>query len=593
MNLRLNIQYKITLIVAATVGIILTGIYLYLNKNLKEHTYQLIHANLLKESTFTKSILENNVGQNIAVENFSRLADHIGQDLKLRVTIVSGDGAVLGDSELNDEHILSLDNHLYRPEVQGALKNGFGESRRYSTTMKKEMLYMAYLLKEGKMKGTILRLSIPLSVINIISDNLKNMLILSLILAFIMASFIGLGASFFVSKPIKDISLIARGIAEGNYSRRISISTNDELEELGVVINHMSEQIKSKIDEIISNKSRFEAILLSMFEGVMVIDQEGSILLVNETLKKFLNIKENSIGRKPLEVLRNIELHEIVNSILVKKNKFETREISILLPEEKTLQVHAAAVIRNKTTDGAVLVFHDITELRRLEIVRRDFIANVSHEIRTPITNIKGYAETLLDGALDDKKNAKEFLRIIEADSTRLSMLVDDLLDLSRIESGKLNLIIAPNHLISIIDRVVVGLKKQLQEKRISVIKKIPKDLPAINVDLSSMTQVFLNLVDNGIKYSEPDTSIAITAKEAGKDVQIDITDHGIGIPQEDIPRIFERFYRVDKARSRDLGGTGLGLSIVKHIIQSHNGKITVTSELSKGSTFSLFLPKA
>ena len=268
------------------------------------------------------------------------------------------------------------------------------------------------------------------------------------------------------------------------------------------------------------------------------------------------------------------------------------KEIVILEPEERTFQVYAAPVLRGSELDGAVLVFHEITELRRLENVRRDFVANVSHEIRTPLTSIKGYAETLLDGAIKDKKNAEDFLGIISSDSNRLVQLVDDLLDLTRIESGKLNLKMSPYSLEAIVDRVFVGLKEQSQKSRITLRKEVPPGLPDVNVDEASIAQVLLNLISNGIKYNRDGGSVVVSALKDGDFVRVNVSDTGIGIPEQDISRIFERFYRVDKARSREMGGTGLGLAIAKHIVQSHNGDVFVESELEKGSTFSFTLPK-
>ena len=590
--MRLNIHHKITLILTVTVAVIFSGIYLYLNKNLKEYAFQRIKTNLSQELSFAKVHLESSFSQTLSPQKVDDITNQIGESLNLRATIISLDGTVLGDTEINSEKLLNVENHLMRSEVQGALKSGFGESRRFSTTIQKDMLYMARLFGEGSRQGFI-RLAIPLSEINVVSDNLKRFLLVALLFAFVFTIAIGSTAFIFVTKPIKEISTVAQEIAKGNYSKRVFLSTNDEIGDLSKAINYMSEQINTKIEEIVSSQSRFEAVLLSMYEGTMVIDKSGSIILMNQVLRKIFHVDKDPMGQKLLEIIRNIEIQEIAGNVLKFKECVASQEITILAPNERTLQVYATPVLRGKELDGAVLVFHEITELRKLENIRKDFVANASHEIRTPLTSIKGYAETLLEGAIDDKKNAKDFLQIISTDSNRLVQLVDDLLDLSRIESDKLNLKFAAHSIESITNRVIVGLKKQALNREITLKKDISKNISEVNIDDTSIAQVLLNLIENGIKYNKKCGSISISAKEDGNFVRVNVSDTGIGIPEEDLPRIFERFYRVDKARSRELGGTGLGLSIVKHIVQAHNGEVSVVSELEKGSTFSFTLPKA
>ena len=351
-------------------------------------------------------------------------------------------------------------------------------------------------------------------------------------------------------------------------------------------------QTKEQLAQVLSNQSKLEAVFGSMFDGVMVIDQSGEILLMNQTLKDLWNVTQNPVGRKPLEVIRNMEIQQLTDKVLQGKAGVTSQELSVLVPEEKFFQVHATPVIREGQVDGVVLVFHDITKLRHLERVRRDFVANVSHELRTPIATIKGYAETLLDGALDDKANAKDFIQIIYSDSDRLAILINDLLELSQIESGNMNLSLNECSLEMLINRAIKLLQPMLLDKSITIKFDVPVDFPKLKVDETSIVQVFLNLIENAIKYNKPQGSITISAYKKDPAIVISISDTGIGIPEEDLPRIFERFYRVDKARSRQLGGTGLGLSIVKHIIQAHNGEMSVRSELGQGSTFTITLPQ-
>jgi two-component system phosphate regulon sensor histidine kinase PhoR len=589
--LRINIQYKIIFIFAVIVAIILSGTYLYLNNNLTKKTYLRIKENLLKETFLSRSILEKYSGKDYKVKELDGIADDIGGRLEVRATIIGIDGKVLGDSDLNAEELRDVENHFYRPEVQKALKGKFGESRRFSTTVKKDMLYIATTFGEGP--DGVVRLSIPLSEIDIISNNLKKMLMISFLFAFILVIFAGSIASALISKPLKEVSTAAAGIAGGDFSGKIYVSTKDEIGDLADAFNHMSEQIKSRIEEVVSNKTRLEAVLLSMFDGVMVVNTKGEIILMNPRLKDVLKVTERPEGKKPLNVLRNIEVQEITDAVLDKSKGIETREVSLFLPEEKIFSIHATAIIRDEEIDGGVLVFHDITQLRRLEEVRRDFVANVSHELRTPVSNIKGYAETLLEGALKDKKNAEDFLNIIHSDSDRLAKLISDLLDLSKIESGKIDMDIKPCKIRPIAERVVAGLQKQAVKKSVTVEVNISESIPNIAADEAGMAQVLLNLIDNALKFTDKAGKVTISAEEKKDLVQIDVADTGCGIPEDDLPRIFERFYRVDKAHSRELGGTGLGLSIVKHIVQSHGGEVFVHSILGKGSTFSFTIPKA
>lgn len=590
--MRVNIHYKITFIFTIIVAVILFSIYLYLNSNLQKNTYQRIKENLRKETSFAKSYLEEDVAKSAQSYKLDIIADRFGKALELRLTIIGLDGTVFGDSELDNDELVKVENHLYRPEVQQAIKYGIGESRRFSTTVKKDMLYIATTYGKEEPQG-IIRLSIPLSEIEQISVRLKKMLVASLLSAFILAMIISFLASVFISKPVREMLWVAQDIAHGDFSRKILATSNDEIGDLAKAFNYMSEQIKLRLQEVTLSRSRLEAVLLSMFEGVMVVDSKGTILLMNQTLKDLLLIKDDPLGRRPIEVIRNIEIQEIADCALKRECGVEACELSILAPEEKILSIHATPVIRGSKVEGAVLLFHNITELRRLEKVRKDFVANVSHELRTPISSIKGYAETLLEGALEDKENARDFLNIIYSDSDRLAKLIDDLLDLSKIESNRLRMDIKRCSLSPLVNKVVSSLSRQAKDTSIAIKIDIPTDISNILADEARIAQVLLNLIDNAIKYNREKGKVIIAAREKNAFVQVDVSDTGVGISEKDLPRLFERFYRIDKARSRELGGTGLGLSIVKHIVQAHNGEVSVQSVLGQGSTFSFTIPKA
>lgn len=590
--MRLNIHYKITLIFVIISGIILLGVFFYIGNILREYTTHRIKANISKQLEFCKSYLAESSFGSLSGYGLDRIADKIGHDLDLRVTIIGLDGVVYGDSQINIDELPAVENHLFRPEVQKAIQSGFGESRRFSTTIKDDFLYMAALHNQDD-DSIIIRLSIPLSEIRQLLGRLRHTLAYSLLAAFILSGLVSYLASFFISRPIKKISGFARNIAQGDYRRKILVRSNDEIGDLAATVNYMATQVERRIEEVSHSKSRLEAVFASMFEGVIVVDAAGLIILMNQALKKFFGIKEDPLGKRPIELIRNLQIQEMVDDTVNLHKEHISREISVMLEEEKNLSVHVAPIKRNGKIEGAVLVFHDMTNLRKLEKIRQDFVANVSHELRTPISSIKGYAETLLDGALYDKENAEDFIKIILSDADRLASLIDDLLNLSKIESGKLELEYRRYRFFPIVEKVRESLKKTIAEKSISLKIEIPENLPEILVDETRIKQVLLNLIDNAVKYNRTGGDIIISARAIKDFIQVNISDTGIGIPEKDLPRLFERFYRVDKARSRELGGTGLGLSIVKHILQAHNGEISVSSEEGRGTTFTFTLPRS
>lgn len=587
--MRVPVHLKITLSFCLITACLLIGAYQHLKDYLETHTYNRIHDRMAKELSLSRAYLEDHCTDPLDY-TIDTVADHIGTMLACRITIIAANGTVYGDSELDGTALRQLENHAHRPEVRQAWAHGFGESRRYSTTLKQDMLYMATVFSHGKLHG-IIRLAVPLADITQVVNRLQKTLYVAFFIMFIAMLIIGHVTSLFISKPLKKLSAFTRNIGAGDYTQRIHVATHDEIADCAAAFNDMAQQINENINEITQHKSRLEAVFASMIDGVIVVDTKGTIILMNDALKKTLLIDSPPEGRQTIEVIRNMHIQELIESALTAPTTIHSREITLLHPAEKILLIHATPIIRNDTVDGVVLVFHDITELRHLENIRKDFVANVSHELRTPIATIKGYAETLLDGALDEPENAREFLTIIMNDADRLAQLINDLLDLSKIESGALELKKTQADLKPLIERAVVHLQKALEEKSISLTVDLPDTLQPVLCDPDCMLQVFMNLIDNAIKYNKPNGSITVSAQAVNNHIEIAIRDTGIGIPEKDLPRIFERFYRVDKAHSRHLGGTGLGLSIVKHIIQAHNGTISIHSILGSETTIRFSLP--
>ncbi|MCF7872695.1 MAG: cell wall metabolism sensor histidine kinase WalK, partial [Candidatus Omnitrophica bacterium] len=588
--MRIKIHYKLTLIFIAIITVVLAVNFLYLNNKLKNHILTRTKDNLKKQTQLAKITIKKNFSLDDQLYSIDKLVDKIGKSLDLRTTVINRAGVVLGDSELDGKDLKEVENHLMRPEVQEALVKGEGLSKRFSKTIGKDLIYYALPLEKEKTIA-IVRLSIPLSEVEMISGKLKEILFFSFIGVFLLASGVSFLAALFITRPIKEISWVAKGVANGNLDRRVSVNSLDEIGDLAEAFNFMLDQIKLKIEEVTASRSRLKAVLLSMFDGVMVTDKKGDIILVNNTLKKELKIKQDPEGKLSLEVIRNLEIQKAIEEILEKKSGIFSKEITITELTKKTFILHAAPVLKGGRPDGAVLIFHDITELRRLEHVRKDFIANVSHELRTPVTNIQGYAETLLAGAWQDEKDLKEFLNIIYSDTEKLAHLINDILDLSKIESTDKPLKLELVNLNDLILKVVKNINKKADKKEIKLQKNLDKNISKLSVDKMQIEQALLNIIDNAIKYTLKQGKINISTTQLKDKVRIDISDTGIGIPEKDLKRIFERFYRVDKARSHKLGGTGLGLSIVKNIILNHNGKIWCKSIEGAGSTFSFTLP--
>jgi two-component system phosphate regulon sensor histidine kinase PhoR len=585
----MHIHHKIVAIFTITTAFILSGIYFSLNTNLREQAYRRISSTVAGEALAVKTLVEQYVGSE---DDYDTLADSLGADLRLRVTIVDADGIVLGDSGLDGEALRVIEKHALRPEIVTAFTQGSGVSRRYSKTLDMDMFYHAVRFVRNGQTGVV-RLAMPLSELAQIGRQLRRLLILPLLLAFFCVLALNSVTAAVVSRPLRAITGEARRIAAGDFSRNLPVRGSDEIGRLAEAFNYMIEHVRSRIEDVTTNKSRLEAVFLSMFDGVLVVDARGSIVLMNEALRELLNVRLDPVGKRPMEVIRNIGIQELTTETLTLKDGLIRREVSILMPEEHHLLVHATPIVRGKRAEGAVLVFHDISELRNLENIRKDFVANVSHELRTPIASILGYTETLLDGAISDPDNARDFLDIINTEAARLAALINDLLDLARIESGSLQMQFQPCSMHQIALRVIEGITPIADKKKIIVRHEIELNLPPVRADEPQLTQVMINLIDNAIKYTGEKGIITVSAVVAGNALRVRVSDTGIGIPEQDMPRIFERFYRVDKARSRAEGGTGLGLAIVKHIVQAHNGEIFVESVPGQGSTFTFTLPLA
>jgi two-component system phosphate regulon sensor histidine kinase PhoR len=402
-----------------------------------------------------------------------------------------------------------------------------------------------------------------------------------------------------LTHPILEVAQKAIQLVSSTFGKEVQVSSTDELGSLSKVISEMGIQFRNQIEEISKEKDYLQTILKGMVEGVLVVDGRGRILTVNDALRHLLSLSSDVSDKMPLEIIRNAELEGAIRKAIHDGENIAL-ELDLDKSGEKTIEVNVVSILpSNKRMDedsegirGAIAVFHDITRLKQLEKIRQDFVANVSHELRTPLTTIKGYAETLLEGALKEDR-AFQFVQVIKRHTDRLTKIVEDLLMLSKIETKEFNLKMDVISVRDFIDDIIDFVKNPAEKKKISLSRnEIPSSL-AVQADRDYLEQILINLLDNAIKYTPEGGRVTVSAIERdSKDIQFSVEDNGIGIPKEDLSRIFERFYRVDKGRSKELGGTGLGLSIVKHLVQAHGGRVWVESQIGKGSTFYLTLPK-
>lgn len=518
-----------------------------------------------------------------------------------RVTLVDSTGRVLADSAVQDRDLATVENHRMRPEIEQAIATGSGTDMRASHTTGDRTLYRAVRLNEPGTTSSplFLRLGLPMTALEQELATLKRNLTLAFGTAFLIVVGLSIWLGRSLTKPLSDMATAARQLAAGDHSVRIQTRSRDEVGLLADTLNHMTDELRSKIEELSEDRAQLLAMLTSMVEGVMVLDYKGRILQVNPALERMFGVtRAEARGRQSAEVFGHPELNALVSTVLATRTGQED-EI-ILTTSGRCLDVEASVAGGEQDNEAcAVLVFHDITELRRLENIRKDFVANVSHELRTPLTSIKGYVEALLDGGKDDPATSVRFLDIILKQSDRLNLILEDLLQLSKIESGQVQFKQEPLHLGSVVERTIAMIKPLADKKQHRLISEIAANLPLITGDEERLVQVLANLLDNAIKYTPEGGQITVAARRmplARADVrrnsiELTVTDTGIGIPEQDRPRVFERFYRVDKARSRELGGTGLGLAIVRHIVEGHGGQIWVEGNVPTGSRFVVRLP--
>lgn len=510
----------------------------------------------------------------------------------VRVTIIDKNGKVLADSSEDPE---KMENHRNRPEIRAIFddKKEYGMALHRSQTLGYKMMYVARPVydENGETKAAV-RTAISLKEIGKVVDQLWLNLAIAMGIAFLFSGIIGIAMARGITRPVEEITRVAKTLVKKDYSQRVAIRTKGELKELSDAMNLLAESLQSQMEEIYENQQRLSGILNNMASGVMLIDLNHRIVLVNPAMENMIGIKaKDLIGKFHIAAGKSFGLSQLINRSLT-EGKSIHEEVHVYFPKERILDVYIAPHVNiHGEKKGVITVLHDITNIRRLEKMRSEFVANVSHELKTPVTSLIGFTETLLDGAMYDEEVAKKFLKIIHDESVRLNRLISDILLISKVEQEGLPLKLEEIDMVSVIEECVDTVQEELTKKQLQLSMPERGEV-RFEADRDRLKQIILNLVSNAIMYTPPGGKIRIDAADRGEEVHFVIEDTGIGIAKKDIPRIFERFYRVDKARSRNSGGTGLGLAIVKHLVESHHGKIHVESEPGVGSKFTIVFPK-
>lgn len=558
---------------------------------LRNFYYQEIASVLEKRARLVETLIRERLEQG-GLE-LDRLCRDTGLGPSTRITVIAETGEVLCDT---DRAPAGMDNHGDRPEIRTALRGQIGTSIRYSHTTRKNMLYVAVPLQPGGNLSGVVRVSLPLTSMSDALRRVQGETLLGGLGIALVAALVSLIVSRRITRPLVEMKRGAELFAAGALQYRLPVDETEELGGLAQAMNAMASELDSKIQALTRQRSEQEAILSSMTEGLLAVSGEERILIINQAAGRMLGVNPDQVKDKTVpEALRNRELLDLLKKILSGRGPVEGElELAAGEGQKIFLQVHAGLLLDSRQEKiGAVIAMNDVTRLRRLEEVRKEFVANVSHELRTPITSIKGFVETLQEGAIERREDALRFLAIIARQVDQMNAIIEDLLLLSRVEREEESESIAREEVR--LKELIEGALEVCAVKAES--KKIRLDLecdPELTVRANSalLSQALVNLIDNAVAYSEPGQAVEVKAKLEDARLRIRVKDQGAGIPAEHLPRIFERFYRVDKARSRKLGGTGLGLAIVKHIVRAHHGQVTVESEPGKGSVFTISLPR-
>ncbi|MGH7567022.1 MAG: ATP-binding protein [Gemmatimonadota bacterium] len=510
--------------------------------------------------------------------------DALAEAADARLSLVAADGRVIADSEFDGISLAALENHAGRPEVREARAKGEGASVRYSRSLESDLLYRARRIGSGPWAGGVVRMAVPLTRVASAQGHARRELLTAMLVGLGLTVLAGGILSRYLSRPIRELQDTANRLKDGDLGARARVDTGDELEDLADGLNAAAAALSEEIARARAEKEQLEAVVEGMVEGVVVTDAGGRITLSNAALREMFSPGGPIDGRTPIEALRNAESADAIE-VAARRGEVVVREVRVTWPVERTLSLHVGGL----ATGGAVGVFHDVTASKRVDEIRKDFVANVSHELQTPLSTLAGYGEALAD-SVGDPARVGEIAEVIRRQSSRMSALVRDLLDLSRLESEGFAPELEAVEVDALTREVADAWLEQASEKGLSLGTRVEPGLE-VRADRRLLQQALSNLVENAIKYVPSGREVRIEARAVTEGVELAVADTGDGIPREDQPRIFERFYRVEKGRARARGGTGLGLSIVKHVAEVHGGRVELDSVPGRGSTFRIILP--
>lgn len=554
-----------------------------------EQVHKRLHDTAVLARSDVRDLLP--AGGSLQLQNHVR---RLGEEIDTRITLIAMDGVVLADSGRTDLlQVARMDNHKERPELAAAARQGWGMSARVSPTLGEPMMY--YALRADDQQGRPVGLVRTALATTKVQRSITHMQRLIWLLAVLVNAVVGVVTYAIVARilrPITTLTRAAEAIAAGDEDHPVTISSYDEIGELARSFNRMQQQLRAREQELRASSQRLAVVLGGMLDGVVAVDDRDRVVLANAAAGKMLGfVPAKAEGRPLLESVRNRALNQAVAEARVAPHVNQL-EIQVGTPEKRSISV-SSILLPGEPTSLVVQVLHDVTELRRLESLRQEFVANVSHELKTPLSSIKAYAETLRNGAINDPANNARFVLRIEEQAERLHQLILDLISLAKIESGQQAFDIVSVGMTEVVRSCFAGCQPVADAKQVKLVRQDAETSLSVRADEEGVKQILTNLIDNAIKYTPSGGQITVSWRSENSMVAIDVRDTGVGIAPEFLPRVFERFFRVDKARSRELGGTGLGLSIVKHLSQSFGGSVRVQSELGKGSTFTVTLPRA
>jgi two-component system, OmpR family, phosphate regulon sensor histidine kinase PhoR len=558
---------------------------IYVTSYVKNSYLADLESNLHDKADLISDTLRPQLENDSNIQQVDSLAKHWAEIVNARVTIISADGTVLGESQ---EDRTKMDNHSTRPEIMQARTNGWGSSTRFSNTVRVDMLYVAVVIKQTDQVIGFVRLALPLQRVQENIRHIQWTIILATLIASLLAILLTIWIAGRTTRPLRELIQAADQMAAGQLESRLIPTSNDEIGNLTNSFNQMASQLKLQIDASNAERGRIIAVLNTMNDGVIIVNGENSIQLINPSALAMFNSKETeALGRPLIEVVRQYQVDELLD--LCRKTE-QTQTTTIEIPTRQQYLQATAKPLGKVLPGNTLLLFQNLTRLRRLETVRQDFISNISHELRTPLASLKALTETLQDGALEDPPAAKRFLGRMETEVDAITQMVEELLELSRIESGRVPLKKTPMSPGWLINKAVERLGLQAERAGLSIKIECPDDLPNVLADPSRLEQVVVNLLHNAIKFTPSGGNITLSANFVDQNILFAVKDTGIGIPADDLTRIFERFYKTDRARSG--GGTGLGLAIARHLVEAHGGNIWAESNGEMGSTFYFTIPE-